>query len=81
VSKALTDEQREELSALASINKALGRKSFIARRHWHESGYASLVRRGFVRWTSPPKGFDKKRFAGTHITPAGRAALQKETPK
>jgi hypothetical protein len=75
----LSDEQREELDALAHINKVLGRKSFIMRSHWH-TGYASLVRRGLVRWTSPPKGFDRRRFAGIHITARGRAALVATPP-
>lgn len=72
---ALTERDREELSALAEANDALGGPSFIARRHWHESNYRQLVRDGLVTWEDPPDGFDKLRFAGIHITPAGRAAL------
>lgn len=72
--KKLIDEQHEELDALAHINKVLGRKSFIMRFHWRE-GYASLVRRGLVKWTSPPKGFDRRRFAGIHITAKGLSAV------
>lgn len=67
----LTDEQREELEALDHINKIIG-KSFIMRFHWRE-GYQSLVRRGLVKWTAPPRGFDRRRFAGIQITAKGRA--------
>lgn len=70
----LTEYQRDELTALAHINLVLGRKSFIMRCHWRQ-GYASLVRRGLVKWTSPPKGFDKRRFAGIKITAKGIATL------
>lgn len=77
--KPLSDEQREELDALAHINKVLGRDSFIVRSHWRE-GYGSLVRRGLVRWRAPPKGFDRRRFAGIHITAKGLAALSSVSP-
>jgi hypothetical protein len=70
----LSETDREELDALAHINKVLGRDSFIMRFHWRE-GYGRLVRRGLVRWRAPPKGFDRRRFAGIHITAKGRAAL------
>lgn len=70
----LTDFEREELNALAHINKVLRRDSFIMRCHWRQ-GYGRLVRRGLVRWRAPPKGFDRRRFAGIHITAKGKAAL------
>lgn len=71
---SLTDSEREELDALAHINKVLGHDSFIMRFHWRQ-GYGRLVRRGLVRWRAPPKGFDRRRFAGIHITARGKAAL------
>lgn len=71
----LTNTEREELYALREVNDVTKRPSFIMRFHWHESGYASLVRRGLVKWGNPPKGFDKRKFAGTRITKAGRAIL------
>lgn len=72
--KALTTAEREELFALAEANDLMGGPSFLLRRHWHESGYGSLVRRGLVDWGLPPSGFSGD-FAGVSITPAGRAAL------
>lgn len=72
----LTPEHLEELDALKETNEALNGPSFIARHHWHESDYRLLVRRGLVQWGDPPSGFDKRRFAGTLITPAGLSALR-----
>lgn len=71
----LTKAQREELFALKETNDVVG-QSFLMRRHWHESGYSSLVRRGLVAWGDPPAGFDKRMFAGVEITEAGREALR-----
>ena len=71
----LSEAQREELFALKETNDVVGR-SFLMRRHWHVSGYRTLVRRGLVSWGDPPKGFNKRMFAGVEITPAGRAALR-----
>ncbi len=75
--KALTSDQLAELAALAAVNLVLGRKSFIHRSHWRSS-YAALVRRGLVSWTSPPKGFSARRFAGTRITRKGLSLLRQE---
>lgn len=71
----LTEAQREELFALKETNDVVG-QSFLMRRHWHESGYRTLVRRGLVSWGDPPKGVNKHMFAGVEITDAGRAALR-----
>lgn len=71
----LTKAQRGELQALSEVNAVVG-KSFIMRCHWHESGYRGLVRAGLVEWGDPPASFDKKRYAGTQITQAGRDALK-----
>lgn len=74
--RKLTAEELEELDALAQINDVLKGPSFIMRNHWH-SLYQPLVRRGFVKWGPPPKGFNPRKFAGTTITDAGRAALSR----
>lgn len=70
----LTDEQRDELEALAQVNKVLKSRSFIMRFHWR-GGYSKLVRSGLVEWMDPPEGFDKRRFAGIQITAKGRKAI------
>lgn len=70
----LTEAQREELLALKETNDLVG-PSFLMRKHWHETGYASLVRSGLVTWGDPPVGFDKRIFAGVTITAAGREAI------
>lgn len=74
--KPLTPDQLDELSALAHVNKVLGRKSFIMRVRWRD-GYATLARRGLVRWGSPPKGFSRRLFAGTRITAKGIRLLRR----
>ncbi len=70
----LTTEDLEELAALQSVNDITGGPSFIMRCHWRPQ-YRRLSRRGLVIWGLPPEGFDPKKFAGTTITAAGRAAL------
>jgi len=70
----LTEYDREELTALLAVNTALNGPSFIMRGHWRR-GYASLAKRGFVKWGPPPLGFNPRKFAGTTITPAGRLAI------
>lgn len=71
----LSADQINELAALRDTNDATGHKSFIARFHWHESGYQKLVRAGLVNWTDPDQPFDPRRYAGTEITAKGRALL------
>lgn len=74
----LTEAEREELDALRRTCDVLDR-TFLLRSHWNESGYRRLVRSGLVDWIDPPEGFDRRKFAGARITPAGRAALSKAT--
>lgn len=70
----LLPEDREELEALREVNDITGGPSFIMRFHWRGQ-YQLLVQRGLVKWGPPPGTFDPKKFAGTTITEAGRAAL------
>jgi hypothetical protein len=76
----LSNEDLAELHAVREVNDATGGKpAFIMRHHWHESGYARLVRRGLIQWGDPPQGFDRRRFAGTTITDEGRKALSEHS--
>lgn len=70
----LSAEDRDELEALAWMNDTFKGPSFQWRGNWR-NGYASLVRRGLVTWGDPPRGFDKRRFAGAAVTAKGRAAI------
>lgn len=71
----LTEEQLEELRALAAVNFYTQGPSFMMRSHWRGL-YQPLVQRGLVAWGDPPEGFDKRQFAGTMVTEAGRAILR-----
>ncbi len=70
----LSTEDQEELRALARVNDITKGPSFIMRTHWRTQ-YQRLVQKGLVIWGDPPAGFDRNRFAGTTITPLGRAAI------
>lgn len=73
----LTDEERDELAALARFNAALRGPIFTDRSNWH-GALGRLARRKLLTWGNPPSGFTKSKFAGIEITPAGRAALSSE---
>lgn len=71
----LSPEDIEELSALKKMNDITGGPSFLMRSHWKDR-YGRLVRWGLVIWGDPPEGFDRRKFAGTTITEAGREAVR-----
>jgi len=70
----VSDEDFEELMALAKTNEVMIGPSFMSRSNWRGQ-YQRLVARGLVEWGSPPPGFDPKLFAGTTITAKGRRAV------
>jgi hypothetical protein len=69
-----------EIAALRRANDRLGGPSFVRRFHWQIT-YRRLVRRGLVAWGAPPAGFDRRRWAGTTITNAGRVLLTEMGPE
>lgn len=71
----LTASAINELDALRWFNDSGSEPSPLLRRHWHESDYRTLVRKGLVCWTEPPRPFSPSRWAGATITQAGRQAL------
>jgi hypothetical protein len=75
----LTDEQIEELDALAWVNDTLKGPSFLMRKYYRDPVVGPLVRHGLISWGPAPTGFDTRIFAGTTITDAGRAALAAAT--
>jgi len=71
----LTDEQRDELAALAKTNDALGHASF--QHKLNRDFYTPLADAGFVEIVHPPQGFGRDAFFGVTITDAGRAAISR----
>lgn len=69
----LTDEQAEELRALAKVNKATGEASFL--HHSHRDFYQPLADVGLVEIGPPPGTFDSSMFFGATITSAGLEAI------